>query len=243
VSQTDDHLVARQEGSSAGQFFLRYSGLRPSASYREIGVGICNCQTQLVTIYRNGISRMCAVCACLRQAYATSDTQALRLGLGCYLFISPKKTRFWGNHLMQRYNPAMDCAPATGQMTRIMQNMFVDPPAPPWMFISFGRSTGSDSLMVTTNTRIYRFSGDTEINRTPITEVNRDQVMRMVNAGIPRNKWDAYLDASYRCSVDDIATMRKLEAEYPILADFDALPPRNSPEHTALRWLLAEKRK
>jgi hypothetical protein len=223
------------------EFFLRHSGLKP-IGYRPIGEGMCACQTaKRITLYRKSGAAQCAACCCLRQNYTVKDKKSLRLGLGSYLFVSPEKLRFWGNHSMEQHNPAIVCEFASGRMSTILRRLILSPPEPPWMFVSFSASTSADSLAVTTDLAALRFSGETIIGRTPVREVNRTQVLRMRDAGLTSEQWDQYLDAYYHGSAADIQTMRELEKSHPILADIRALPPKAATEHVILRWLLKGK--
>jgi hypothetical protein len=224
------------------EFFLRYSGLQPNG-YQCVGMGMCDCQTaKPIIVYKKGKARQCAACICLRQAYDTAaDKAKVRLQVGSYLFVSPTRVQFWGNHNLRLYNPQIECETATGKMSEVQRSLILSPPDPPWMFISFSKSTSADNLAITTDPAVLRFSGDTVINRTKIREINRTQIMRMFDAGLSRKDWDQYLDAFYQGSPTDIETMRSIEQSYPALAAIRRLPPRQSTEHVVLRWLLQTK--
>jgi len=218
-------------------FFLRYSGLQP-IGFKPIGEGLCNCQAAKRTlVYKKAGVPQCAACCCLRQNYAVKNKPSVRLGLGSYLFISPDRLRFWGNHDMQAYNPKFECEPAAGRMSDAMRALVLDPPKPPWMFVSFAASINASTLAITTDPTILRFGGQTIINRTEIREINRAQVIQMHSTGLTKTRWDQYLGAYYR---NDIAIIQEVETAHPDLQTIRFLPPKEATEHVVLRWLLTK---
>lgn len=226
--------------ASPQEFLLRYSGL-PLINFEETGFGVCQCSPRSATLIRKGTLHCCKACALLRQAYPTTlGERLLRFGLGSYLFVSATTVRYWGNHRLDALNPAIECGPSTKRMGAVMRSLVREPPPPPWLFICFGASTNARSLRLTVDPSLVRFSGSFDIADVPITEINRSQVMKLIEAGISRKDWDAYYAAFVRGTPGDIAVMRELEQEYPAIARFSVLPPKYSTEHVVFRWLLNE---
>jgi hypothetical protein len=234
--QADDH----EPIASPHDFLLRYSRL-PLTNFEDVGPGVCQCSPRSTSLIRKGTLHCCKACALLRQAYPTMlGERVLRLGLGTYLFVSPDKVRYWGNHRLNAINPEIECGPSAKQMTRVIRGLVRSPPVPPWLFICFGASTNARSLRLTVDPNIVRFSGSFSINDVPITEINRAQVMTLAAAGVTRKDWDAYYAAYVRAAPPDVAVMRELEARYPVLTTFSILPPKYSSEYVVFRWLLTE---
>lgn len=223
--------------------FFRCTELKPDAV--PIGQGYCRCNPSIpAPMYRKGTGKAavtkCDVCFSLSQFYPLQiDGKANRLGLGCYLLIE-RTIRFWGNHRLDRVNPAIQCQPATGRITKVVREMIVTPPEPPWMFVAFSASTGTDQLVVTDDNRLLQFSGKTLIQGTVVRKVNRTQVMQMRDVGMTAAEWKTYLNAFAADTPEGIGVMTAMAEHYPAINDLRWLPPVDAPEHLALKTILKE---
>ena len=156
------------------------------------------------------------------------------------MLITRKGISYWGNHRLDEINKRIKCQPATGTIGDVLRGLILTPPNPPWMFVSFGPSNSADQLSVTDDNRLLRFSGRTSLAGHIVSEVNRDQVIAMHKIGMTGAEWKRYLEAYAKDSIEGIAAMRPIRQKHPKLIDMGRFPAIDSPEHLALKVLLAK---
>lgn len=229
------------------------AGLRDvPVNNHPVGEGVCIAHGGPALLYRTGNAALCRGCMLLRQSYpirlkARGTREAalgkLRLSLGNYMLITETTTRFWGEHQLPK---SIVTKPALGAFRQIVRDLILDPPAPPWMFISFARSNASGSLHVTTSNDLLLFSGKFflpgALNEPPIERLNRRRVMALHQAAdLTRNEWEKLVlaQAALHDSNKALPYLQEVYANNPALARLQ-LPLAKTPEYFALRLIARE---
>lgn len=150
-----------------------------------------------------------------------------------YLLITESRVTFWGKNKLDEIDSRIECHPSSGMMRQVMRNLVLNPPPPPWMFITFTQSPiTAAGLRVTTDNAIIQFSGKTLIQSIPVNEIDRENVLTLHALGIPGKTWRSYLGAAIE--MRDLNIIRETEAAYPGLREIKWLPPYGSSEMAAL---------
>lgn len=225
------------------------TGLRAiGLGLEPVSEGICAIHNRPAVLYNFGGSLVCRGCILMRQAYPVkvrNDKESkIRLGLGCYMLITETSTQFWGKHRMP---PEISVAPATGAIRALIRDLIINPPTPPWMFISFARSNAPERLAVTTTNDLLRFSGKFFLpggapDQPAVERLNRKRVMALHDAAdLSRKEWEdvARAHASLHGSSDALAFLRSIYERFPKLAK-RPIPPERTPEYNALRLIARE---
>lgn len=209
--------------------------------------GICALHNRPATLYNVGGILACRGCILLRQAYPMRLKSAkegkTRLGLGCYLLITPDGTDYWGNHRMP---DGITVHPAAGALRELVRNLLLQPPTPPWMFVAFARSNSAERLRATTSNDLFYFSGKFALPLTkdePFVErLNRRRVMDLREAAdLTRDEWEKLVraHANLHASSDALAYLKECYRAHPKLARYP-IPPAKTAEYNALRLLARE---
>lgn len=225
-----------------------------SAGLRTIGFdlqpvseGICATHNKPAVLYNFLGSLVCRGCILMRQAYPVkvrNDRESkVRFGLGCYMLITETETRYWGKHIMP---PEIKVQSATGAVRTLIRDLIVDPPAPPWMFVSFARSNAPDRLAVTTTNDLMRFSGKLFLpgagDLPAVDRLNRKRVMSLHEAAdLTRKEWEQVVraHAALHASADALDFLRDIYGRFPRLAK-QPIPSERTPEYNALRLIARE---
>lgn len=225
-----------------------------SAGLRSIGFdlppvseGICATHNKPAVLYNFNGSLVCRGCILMRQAYPVkvkSDRDSkVRLGLGCYMLITETKTEYWGKHTMP---PEITVRSATGAVRTLIRDLILNPPTPPWMFVSFSRSPSPERLAVTTTNDLMRFSGKFFLpgagDLPAVDRLDRKRVMKIHEAAdLTRKEWEQVTraHASLHSSPEALAFLRDIYGRYPKLAK-QPIPSERTPEYNALRLIARE---
>lgn len=212
-----------------------------------VSEGICAIHNRPAVLYSFGGSLVCRGCILMRQAYPVkvrSDKESkIRLGLGCYMLITETETQYWGKHRMP---PGITVRSATGAVRALVRDLIINPPTPPWMFVSFARSNAPERLAVTTTNDLLRFSGKFFLpgvtDQPPVERLHRKRIMALHQAAdLTRREWEevARAHASLHGSPDALAYLRGIYERFPDLAKHP-IPPERTPEYNALRLIARE---
>lgn len=216
---------------------FRTIGLKP-LNAKPASEGRCSCGETTLLYKKGSGGYACDICIILSQAYLNpAPKNPSRLVDGSYMLITKDGVDFWGNQRLAEINPDIQCHSALKVMRKVKQQLIVEPPEPPWIWISFAKAPlTADGLRLTEDNARLRFSGKTTlIDRTEVREVNRIQVLKMAEVGMTEREWRTYLTAYGAQTLAAFTTMQEIEAKHPALRSLRCLPPLHSAEHLALR--------
>jgi hypothetical protein len=209
--------------------------------------GRCAIHNRPAMLYNFGGNLVCRGCVLLRQAYPirgrNNQEGKTRLGLGSYMLITETKTEYWGKHIMP---PQITVHPAAGALRDLIRNLILNPPPPPWMFVSFARSNAPDRLAITTTNNLLRFSGKFFLPGTKgqpqVDRLNRNRVIALHDAAdLTRQEWEQVVrsHAALHSSPDALAYLREVYQQHPKLQNVP-IPPERTPEYNAVRLIAKE---
>lgn len=222
------------------EFFETYSHLGPR-NYAPAGTGRCPCNREDVELFANGPRVFCKIGVLLRQTYPHGENEN-RLQMRSYMLITPASVRYWGNFKLQQVSSKIVCSEAH-DIHLVKRQMLLDPPAPPWMFVSFSRSNECMRLHLTTSNDTLWFSGETTFfDPTVLIErIDRRQVVAIHSLGLTYQDWRKFLKAQQECAMGGkpkaLAVLRESFKKCPGLRDI-IVPPARSPEAIAVDFLL-----
>jgi hypothetical protein len=224
------------------------AGLRTiSLGLKPVGDGTCAVHNGPATLYDLGQHRVCRGCILLRQTYpvaARGKEGKARFGLGCYMLITAQTTDYWGKHIMPK---EITVHQATGALRDLVRKLILDPPTPPWMFMSFARSNYPDRLLVTTTNDLMQFAGKFfmpgTVDQPPVQRLNRKGVIALHRAAdLTRPEWEQFVraHAALHASNDTLPYLREVYERFPDLAKV-SVPAERTPEYNAVRLIAREK--
>jgi hypothetical protein len=210
-------------------------------NYKPAADGICASCNKPAPLFA-AADHICRGCALLRQTYPAIPSGKLRLGLGNYMLITADAITYWGK---LKLPSSIERRQASGALRQIIRDLILDPPKPPWLFISFARSNSPERLRVNTGNDLIYFSGKFfmpgTLDEPPVDRLNRSKVMALHQAAaLTRREWEqcarAYIGLSN--SPEALEYLHSVYARFPLLAKH-RIPPVRSAEYNAVR-LLAE---